>query len=217
MNDTLPPKYLTFPAGDDQIDALSTGDIVLISGTILTARDRAHKWLFDRFITKSVMPTNEDFQVYAELQKDLYHGCIYHCGPVVSGDERDGYTFISAGPTTSMREELYQPAIIDHFHLKGVIGKGGMGAGTQSALQREGAIYMHAVGGAAVVIAESVKEVLKVYKLEFGNPEAMWLIRVEDFPVIVTMDAHGISLHEQLFNQSRQKLEHLLSENRKDS
>lgn len=202
---------MNFPADDDVIARLPVGEVVLISGVILTARDRAHKWLFDKFIAQTDPVSEADAAIYHDLKQVLHNGCVYHCGPVVSGSEQDGYTFLSAGPTTSMREEVYQSEIIQHFHLRGIIGKGGMGAKTLFALKEERAVYLHAVGGAAVVIAETIKEVLAVYKLEFGVPEAMWLIRVVDFPAIVTMNANGESLHAQVIRNSGQKLERLFT------
>jgi fumarate hydratase class I len=117
---------------------------------------------------------------------------------------------VAAGPTTSIREEVYQPEVIEHFNLRGVIGKGGMGPNTLKACQKNGAVYFHAIGGAASLIAQSVKEVIDVHKLEFGVPEAMWVIRVEDFPVVVTMDSHGESIHKQIEEKSQEKLGELL-------
>ena len=105
---------------------------------------------------------------------------------------------------------MYEPEVIEHFNLKGVIGKGGMGPNTLRACQEYGAVYFHAIGGAASLIAQSVKEVITVYKLEFGVPEAMWVIRVEDFPVVVTMDSHGESIHQQVDAKSKEKLTELI-------
>ena len=108
---------------------------------------------------------------------------MYHCGPVVSQDAAGRWHFVSAGPTTSIREEPYEADVIAHFGLRAVIGKGGMGPKTLAACQQYGAVYLHAVGGAATLIASSVKEVLTVYKKdEFGVPEAFWVVRVEGFP-----------------------------------
>ncbi len=136
---------------------------------------------------------------------------IYHCGPVVKKRPDGKYEFVAAGPTTSIREEPYQAAVIEHFGLRGVIGKGGMGARTLEACRRHGAVYLHAIGGAATLIAQSVKEVLAVHKLEFGVPEAFWQIRVEDLPCVVTMDSHGASLHDKVRQESQQKLHALLA------
>jgi tartrate dehydratase beta subunit/fumarate hydratase class I family protein len=99
-----------------------------------------------------------------------------------------------------------------HFNVKGVIGKGGMGEKTLKGCQETPGVYFHAIGGAASYIAQSVKKVLGVYKLEFGSPEAMWVIEVKDFPVVVTMDAHGDSQHAVIDESSKEVLERLLKE-----
>jgi fumarate hydratase class I len=125
-------------------------------------------------------------------------------------DSKD-YRFVAAGPTTSIREEPYQGDVMRHFHIQGVIGKGGMGEKTLAACQEVPGMYLHAIGGAASLIAQTVKRVLNVYKLDFGVPEALWVIEVEDFPVVVTMDAHGKSLHSEVEARSRHTLEELLA------
>jgi fumarate hydratase class I len=138
---------------------------------------------------------------------------IYHCGPVVAGLETQAYRFVAAGPTTSIREEPYQAEVMDHFNLKGVIGKGGMGVKTLAGCQQTPGVYFHAIGGAATLIAQSVQQVKGVYKLEaFGVPEAMWVIEVKDFPVVVTMDAHGNSLHAAIEEKSKTVFEELLAQ-----
>jgi tartrate/fumarate subfamily iron-sulfur-dependent hydro-lyase beta chain len=138
-------------------------------------------------------------------------GAIYHCGPVVGGLESGDYRFVAAGPTTSIREEPYQGDVMRHFNAKAVIGKGGMGAKTLMACQEVPCVYLHAIGGAASLIAQSVQSVLGVHKLDFGVPEAMWVIKVVDFPAVVTMDSHGISLHEQVKDLSKEALSELIA------
>lgn len=203
---------VTIPISDETILGLKVGDPVLLSGVMVTGRDAAHKWMVETFIRKSKSPTPEDIQVYETLKPLLDGGVIYHCGPVVAGLESKEYKFVAAGPTTSTREEPYQGDVMHHFNLKGVIGKGGMGPKTLAACQDVPGVYFHAVGGAASLIAQSVEEVLTVYKYEFGVPEAMWVIRVADFPVVVTMDAHGTSLHAEIETTSRVALEALLEQ-----
>ncbi len=196
---------LTTPISDEAIKELKAGDPVSLNGIIVTGRDAAHKFMIENFIRSDAVPA-EEAELYAELKKLLDGGVIYHCGPVVKRDEAGKWSFVAAGPTTSIREEVYQPEVIAHFNLKGVIGKGGMGANTLRACEEETAVYLHAIGGAASLIAQSVKEVVGVYKLaEFGVPEAMWVIRVEDFPVVVTMDSHGGSIHDQIEAKSQSK------------
>jgi fumarate hydratase subunit beta len=202
---------LTIPISDDAVRSLKVGDSVLLSGIMITGRDAAHKWLVDTFIKKTRQPTDEDMEVYQAIQPILDGGVIYHCGPVVGGLDTKQYRFVAAGPTTSIREEPYQGDVMHHFNLKGVIGKGGMGPKTLKACQEVPGVYFHAIGGAASLIAESVQKVLGVYKLDFGVPEAIWVIEVKDFPVVVTMDSHGNSLHDVVRQQSKVVLERLLA------
>jgi fumarate hydratase class I len=204
-------QQVSIPISDETIRSLKVGDPVQLSGTMVTGRDAAHKWMVETFIKRTRTPTDEDRQVYQEIIPLLDGGVIYHCGPVVSGLDSKDYKFVAAGPTTSTREEPYQGDVMRHFNLKGVIGKGGMGAMTLAACQEVPGVYIHAVGGAASLIAQSVLEVVTVYKLDFGVPEAMWVIRVKDFPAVVTMDAHGSSLHAEIESESRAVLERLLT------
>jgi fumarate hydratase class I len=205
-------REITMPISDDIIRSLKVGEPVLLTGVMVTGRDAAHKWMIDTFIRKTRPPQGDDLQVYEELKKLLNGSVIYHCGPVVSGLDTKDYKFVAAGPTTSIREEPYQAEVMKHFNLKGVIGKGGMGAKTLKGCQETPGVYFHAIGGAASYIAQSVKKVLGVYKLEFGTPEAMWVIEVKDFPVVVTMDAHGDSQHAVIDTNSKEVLERLLKE-----
>jgi fumarate hydratase subunit beta len=199
---------LTVPISDSDIRALHVGDTVQLNGVIVLGRDAAHKFMVENFIRNPVPP--EEADLYAELKRLLDGGVIYHCGPVVKKHDDGSWSFVAAGPTTSIREEVYEPEVIEHFNLKGVIGKGGMGPNTLKACQEHAAVYLHAIGGAASLIAQSVKEVVTVHKLEFGVPEAMWVIRVEDFPVVVTMDSHGESIHQQIEAESQKRLAELL-------
>ncbi|KPK06036.1 MAG: fumarate hydrolyase [Anaerolineae bacterium SG8_19] len=200
---------LTIPIPDEDIRALHVGDTVYLNGIIVTGRDAAHKFMIENYIRQPV--SSEQAELYEEIKQLLDGGVIYHCGPVVKQHEDGRWSFVAAGPTTSIREEVYQPEVIAHFNLKGVIGKGGMGPNTLKACREQPAVYFHAIGGAASLIAQSVKEVVTVHKMEFGVPEAMWVIRVEDFPVVVTMDSHGQSIHEQVETQSKEKLGQLLA------
>ena len=205
-------QKVSIPISDETIQSLKVGDPVLLSGIMVTGRDAAHKWMIESFIKKTSAPTPEDLQVYEALKPLLAGGVIYHCGPVVSGLDSQEYKFVAAGPTTSTREEPYQGDVMHHFNIKGVIGKGGMGSKTLAACQEVPGVYFHAVGGAASLIAQSVQEVLTVFKYEFGVPEAMWVIRVDDFPVVVTMDAHLSSLHAEVNASSQAALEGLLAQ-----
>jgi fumarate hydratase subunit beta len=200
---------LDIPISEDQIRALKVSDSVLLNGVVFTARDRAHKYMMDNFIGHPC-PDSEK-EMYQILKKGLAGGAIYHCGPVVRKRDDGKYEFVAAGPTTSIREEPYQADVIGHFGLRAVIGKGGMRDKTLEACKKHGAVYLHAIGGAATLIAESCKEVVNVHKLDFGVPEAFWEVRVEDFPAVVTMDAHGNSLHKKIQADSEKKLQDLLS------
>ena len=204
-------KWLDIPLSDVSITALAVGDPVLLSGIVVTGRDMAHKWLTDTFIKRIREPQGDDLQTYDEIRPLLQGGVLYHCGPVVSGLAEKNYRFVAAGPTTSIREEPYQGDVMRHFNVKGVIGKGGMGEKTLAACREAPGVYLHAIGGAASLIARTVQRVLTVYKLEFGVPEAMWVIEVRDFPAVVTMDAHGHSLHKEIENKSGKILQTLLA------
>lgn len=204
-------REITTPISDEIIRELKVGEPVLLNGIMVTGRDAAHKWMMETFIKQTRAPQGDDLQTYEELKNLLNGAIIYHCGPVVAGLDTKEYRFVAAGPTTSIREEPYQADVMKHFNLKGVIGKGGMGAKTLKGCEETPAVYFHAIGGAASYIAQSVKKVLGVFKLEFGVPEAMWVIEVKDFPVVVTMDAHGQSQHAVIEESSREILHDLLS------
>ncbi len=188
---------ITLPVSEEDIRKLKAGDEVLISGVMITARDAAHKYLVD---------TDGP-----EVKDILENGMVYHCGPVVKKNDEGKWEFVAAGPTTSIRDEPYEADVIEKYKVRGVIGKGGMGARTQAACDKFGCVYLTAIGGLATILAQSVVEVLDVHKLEeFGAPEAMWVIKVEDFPAIVTMDSHGRSLHDEIEETSRANYERLI-------
>jgi fumarate hydratase class I len=171
---------LETPLTDEQVRALTVGDVVLVSGRVNTGRDAVHAHLMKH-----------------EPPIDLRGSVLYHCGPVVA-KEGNGWTVTAAGPTTSIREEPYQAEILRRYGVRAVIGKGGMGAKTLAALKEVGAVYLNAIGGAAQFYARTIDRVDGVSLMEFGTPEAMWHLHVTDFPAIVTMDAHGNSLHEDV-------------------
>lgn len=182
--------HLTTPVTEDQIRSLKMGDVVSLSGLIYTGRDAVHHHLHH----EKTCPV------------DLSGHFIYHCGPVVSQDATGTYTVRAAGPTTSMREEPYQGQVMKDFGLRGVIGKGGMGAKTLQALAEHGGVYINAIGGAAQYYAQAITQVEGVDFLDMGTPEAMWHLRVSDFRGVVTMDAHGNSLHQDIETTSLERL-----------
>lgn len=203
-------RKLNMPLSDENVRSLNVGDPVALSGIMLTGRDAVHKWMIDTFIRKTREPAGDDMEVYEAIKPLLDGGAIYHCGPVVGGLDTGDYSFVAAGPTTSIREEPYQGEVMKHFNIKGVIGKGGMGPLTLAACKELPGLYLHAIGGAATLIAQSVTRVVGVYKMDFGVPEAIWVIEVKDFPVVVTMDAHGNSLHAGVEAESEATLKSIL-------
>ena len=181
---------LTTPISEEQIRGLKVGDEVGISGVVFTGRDTVHKYLDEG----GALPEGVSFE----------GSVIYHCGPVVMKDGSGDWQVTAAGPTTSIREEPYQADIIKKFGVRGVIGKGGMGPKTLAGCQENGSVYLHAIGGAAQVLAERILKVRNVYFLEeFGSPEAIWELEVDKFPAVVTMDSHGRSLHAEVAEASQ--------------
>jgi fumarate hydratase class I len=183
---------LQAPIDEATIRSLKVGDVVMISGRAYTGRDAVHHHL-----ASHAPPV------------DLSGGVIYHCGPVVAKQADGGWKVTAAGPTTSIREEPYQADLIGKYGVRAVIGKGGMGARTLAGLRQHGAVYLNAIGGAAQFYARCIERVEGVSLLEFGTPEAMWHLQLRDFPAIVTMDAHGNSLHKDLEQESAGKLAEL--------
>ena len=179
---------LQTPLTVEQVRGLTVGDVVLLSGRINTGRDAVHAHLMKH-----------------DPPVDLNGSVLYHCGPVVTR-QGDGWKVTAAGPTTSIREEPYQADIIRRYGVRAVVGKGGMGARTLEALKEAGAVYLNAIGGAAQFYARAIDRVEGVSLMEFGTPEAMWHLHVTDFPAIVTMDAHGNSLHKDIEQESARAL-----------
>lgn len=191
------PKQITIPIPEAVIRNLRVGDSVLLNGTIYTGRDSVHRYLAHG----GTLPAGVD----------LTGGVIYHCGPVMVRDAAGQWQCYAAGPTTSIRHEPYQAAVLERCGLRGIIGKGGMGNDTRAACRTLGAVYFHALGGAAQILAGCVKKVIGVWFLdEFGPAEAMWALEVEDFPAVVTIDATGASLHQQIADASSAALMQIL-------
>lgn len=177
------PTRLELPIGPEAIRALHVGDAVLVSGRLVTAREGAH-----RHLTRAHDPA------LAALVAGRF---IYHCVPVVAQDPATRtWRFVAAGPATSLREEPYEAEVIAAYGVRGIIGKGGMGPRTLAALREHGAVYLHAPDGLATALARHVVRVHGVHLLdELGVSEAIWDVELEDLPAVVTMDAHGESLH----------------------
>jgi fumarate hydratase, class I len=181
---------LTAPLSEAQVRSLKVGDVVLINSEMYTGRDVVHHHLMEH-----------------EPPVDMRGSILYHCGPVMMKTDAGKWILKAGGPTTSIREEPYEATVIGRYGVRAVIGKGGMGPKTLGALKEHGAVYLHAIGGAAQFYARTVKEVLGVHFLEeFGIPEAMWHLRTEGFMAIVTMDSHGNSLHAKVTQETGEKL-----------
>ncbi len=185
-----PRIHLTYPFTRDQTSKLKAGDIVSLSGVVFTGRDRLHKHLAETHQS----PVN------------LSDGAIFHCGPIVKQSPDGSWRIIAAGPTTSIREEPYMATVIAEQGLKIIIGKGGMGKNTLEACREHGCVYLQAVGGAAAIIATTVKKVVAVHFLDtFGATEALWVLDVEGFAAVVGIDSHGISLYDEVAARSAAK------------
>ncbi len=195
----MPKISLKTPLSESDVRVLKSGDNITISGNIFTARDRIHNYLYNE------KPKPEDIPFV------INGGILYHCGPIIRKEDNE-YKYISGGPTTSERLEMYEWWVIKEYGIRAIIGKGGMGDKTHDALKEYGCVYLQTISGAAVYLADRVKRVLDVWKLdEFGEPEAMWYLEVQDFPAIVTMDTHGNSLHRDIEKQSSERAKEILS------
>jgi fumarate hydratase, class I len=183
---------LTPPLTPEQMRQLKVGDVVIIKGEMITGRDAVHARLM-----KQPPPVSLDGQI------------LYHCGPVML-KEGEQWVVKAAGPTTSIREEPYQADVIKNYGVRAVLGKGGMGAKTLAALKEHGSVYLHGIGGAAQFYAKTLKKVKGVDWMDLGIPEAMWRIEADGFVAIVTMDAHGNSLHADVAAETGEKLEALV-------
>ena len=178
---------LEYPFREKDVRKLKAGDAVTITGRIYTGRDKFHKHFADG----------------GNLPVDFRDGVLYHCGPVVVKSSDGAWRVVSAGPTTSARENTYEPAFIAASGVRIIIGKGGMDAATLAAMRRNGCVYIQAVGGAGALYGEAVKNVAGVSMLrEFGAAEAVWHFDVVDFCGVVAMDAHGRSLFAEVAKAS---------------
>ena len=186
-------KFLSHPFDEKSVRTLRAGDAVSISGMIHTGRDKFHKFFADG----------------GRIPVDFRDGALYHCGPVCvkSGD---GWRVVSAGPTTSVRENPYEPSFIAASGVRVIIGKGGMDSATLAAMKAHGCVYVQAVGGAGALYAASVRRVAGVDLLdEFGAAEACWHFDVEGFRGVVAMDSHGRSLFAEVSDASGRRLAEL--------
>jgi fumarate hydratase subunit beta len=174
--------HLKTPISEEEIRKLKVNDVLYISGTIVTARDQAHRRALEYFKQGKPLPIN------------LEGLAVFHCGPVVS-KEGEKWVAVAAGPTTSTRMDIFEDEFIKNFKVRVVIGKGGMGKRTTDAMAKYGAVYGAFTGGAAILAAKAIKNVRGVEWLDLGTPEALWIFEVEDFgPLTVAIDSHGNNL-----------------------
>jgi len=193
--------HLKTPISEEDIRRLKVGDIVYVSGEMITARDAAHKMALEY--------KDKGLSIPVEFKDKV----LYHCGRLVKKID-DKWKIVAAGPTTSTRMEYIEWRFLEAFKPRIILGKGGLGDKTLEALNKVGAVYALFPGGVAVVAATSIKRVKNVFWLEeLSMPEALWVLEVEDFgPAIVTMDSHGNSLHRDVSVRTEKKLEEILKE-----
>ncbi|UCD96987.1 MAG: fumarate hydratase C-terminal domain-containing protein [Candidatus Bathyarchaeota archaeon] len=186
---------LKTPISEADIRRLHVNDVVYVTGTIVTARDQAHKRALQYHKEQTKIPI------------DLQGLAVFHCGPIVK-KEGDRWTVVAAGPTTSTRMDIFEDEFIQSFNVRVIIGKGGMGQRTTDAMQKHGAIYGAFTGGAAILAAKAIKKVQRVEWLDLGMPEALWILETEDFgPLTVAIDSHG----RNLFADIKRKVDSNLS------
>ena len=186
------------PILEEETRKLKIGDRIFISGTLVTARDAAHKRIM-RWITEK-----------KSLPFSLEGSALYHCGPLVRKVE-EKWVVLAAGPTTSMRMEPFEADVIKNLGVKLIIGKGGMGEKTRDAMKRYGAVYGVFTGGAAVLAAEHIEKVVRVEWLDLGMSDAVWIFEVKRFgPITVGMDSHGRSLYEEVRSGALGRLNEIL-------
>jgi fumarate hydratase subunit beta len=173
---------LKTPISEADVRKLKVNDVLYITGTIVTARDQAHRRALEYFKEGKPLPVN------------LEGLAVFHCGPVMS-KEGDKWIAVAAGPTTSTRMDLFEDEFIRNFKVRVVIGKGGMGKKTTDAMERYGAVYGAFTGGAAILAAKAIKNVRSVEWFDLGMPEAMWIFEAQEFgPLAVAIDSHGNNL-----------------------
>ncbi|HID25549.1 MAG TPA: fumarate hydratase [Thermoplasmata archaeon] len=187
-------EEIRLPLTEEETRSLTAGDIIWLTGRLVTARDKAHQKMIQLYENKKKPPV------------ELSDGVILHCGPIAK-KKKSGWEVVSAGPTTSYRMEAYTPDLIKHAGIKVIIGKGGMGKQTADACKRYGTVYCSFTGGASLVAAQAVKKVENVFWLEeLGMPEALWVFEVKKFgPLVVTIDAKGNNLTEQIVEKAKLK------------
>ena len=177
---------LRTPVSEEDTRKLGVNDTVYITGTIVTARDAAHR--------RALKKHNEGKKIPVNLEGLV----VFHCGPVVK-KEKDEWVIIAAGPTTSSRMNSFEGKFIKNFKVRIIVGKGGMDSKTTIAMKKYGAVYGAFTGGAAVLAAKTIKYVKSVEWIDLGIPEAMWVLEVKNFgPLTIAIDAHGNNLYKDI-------------------
>ena len=188
---------LKTPISEQDVRKLKVNDVIYITGTIVTARDQAHRRALELHKERKKLPLN------------LEGLPVFHCGPIVKKED-DKWIIVAAGPTTSTRMDLFEDEFIKNFKVRVVIGKGGMGKKTTDAMKQYGAVYGAFTGGAAVLAAKAIKNVKTVEWYDLGMPEAMWVMEAQDFgPLAVAIDAHGNNLFvdvQKKVEENKQKI-----------
>ncbi len=180
------------PIRKDSLTRLSAGDLLYISGRIVTARDEAHRRILEVLSRGGRLPF------------DLAGGVLYHCGPLVRKNDT-GWTVVSAGPTTSERMTGLTPELLERTSLSGIIGKGGM-RGLGDLFRKRGGISLAYPGGCAALAGERIPRVAGVPWLDLGMAEAVWEFEVDRFgPLIVGIDSQGRDLYEKVLKRSRER------------
>jgi fumarate hydratase subunit beta len=188
---------LKTPISEEDIRKLKVGDVLYITGTIVTARDQAHKRALEYFKEGKPLPIN------------LEGLAVFHCGPVVA-KQGEKWIAVAAGPTTSTRMDIFEDEFIKDFKVRVVIGKGGMGKKTTDGMAKYGAVYGAFTGGAAILAAKAIKNVKSAEWLDLGTPEALWIFEVEDFgPLAIAIDSHGNNIFmdiQKKVEENKQKI-----------
>lgn len=187
-------KILTTPIKDEDIKDIKIGDIIYLTGTIVTCRDVAHRRLIEE---KRALPV------------DLNGLAIFHAGPIVKDHGNSEYEMISIGPTTSMRMEKFEKEFIEETGVKLIVGKGGMGKNTEEGCKTHKALHLVFPAGNAVFAAVKVESIESVHWTDLGMPESLWVCKVKEFgPLIVSIDTEGSNIFEQykvVFNQTKEE------------
>ena len=185
-------KILTTPIRDEDLEDLKVGDVVYLTGRLVTCRDVAHRRLIEQG---------------RELPVDLEGGAIFHAGPIVRKKDDGKFEMVSIGPTTSMRMEKFEREFIRQTGVKLIVGKGGMGPETAAGCQENKAVHAIFPGGCAVLAATLVEEIEGAEWQDLGMPETLWINRVREFgPLIISIDTKGNNLIQQnkaVFNEKK--------------